>query len=198
MLFFIFGAISLVASYLVLQMATRLHKQTMAMLENIRIEGAAADAKLAEATMLQQKADAPAPEPAEEMVTRLPNGMIGLASDFETRADGQLVRKDRWRVGFGNIVTILVGSRSEFEIDDIVSKVRVIAEAARADYETGGNGTPGSAPVWGPCPANCDEGLVRSGQECEVCNGRGEVIVEEPIPAPATAPVSLEKEEPVT
>jgi hypothetical protein len=36
----------------------------------------------------------------------------------------------RWEIGFRNIVTILSGSRSEFEIPDIVEKVRALRDAA--------------------------------------------------------------------
>lgn len=48
---------------------------------------------------------------------------------WERRADGAVVPKDRWEVGFRNIVTILVGARTEFEIDEIVDKVRALAGA---------------------------------------------------------------------
>jgi hypothetical protein len=34
------------------------------------------------------------------------------------------LQPDRWEVGFRNIVTILIGSRTEFDIADIVEKVR--------------------------------------------------------------------------
>jgi hypothetical protein len=198
MVFFIFGAVLLVASFFICRSATKLHNRTLDMLEGIRLEGAAVELKLQELAAREKQAAGVAVE--DEPYVRLANGMMGRASEYETRADGQQVRKDRFRVGFGNIVTILVGSRSEYEIDDIVEKVRVIAEAARADYESGGSGVPGSAPVWGPCPADCNEGLVRSGQECEVCDGRAEVVVEQPTapaePAAPATPVSLEKEEP--
>lgn len=200
MQFAIFGAICFIISIFVFRTATRLHKNTTEMLAGIRTEAVEADQKIAQLEKLEQKAAAAATpvEPEDEPFVRLAGGIMGRASEYETRGDGQLVRKDRWKVGFGNIVTILIGSRSEYEIDDMVEKVRVIAEAARADYESGGNGVPGSAPVWGPCPANCNDGLVRSGQECEVCDGRGKVVIEAPttpVVAPEAELVSPAKEE---
>lgn len=44
--------------------------------------------------------------------------------EYETRGDGKRVRKDRWEIGFRNIVTHTVGPRTEFEIEDIVELVR--------------------------------------------------------------------------
>jgi hypothetical protein len=117
------------------------------------------------------------PEEKYEMV----DGFFVRSNDFETRADGVRVRKDRWEVGMRNIAGILTGPRAGFEIEDIVEKVRAIAKEARADYESGGKGIPGSAPVWGPCPAKCDRGSVRANGEwadCPTCDGQGEVVVE--------------------
>jgi hypothetical protein len=54
--------------------------------------------------------------------------------DYERRADGKVVRKDRWEWGVRNIASILVGARSEFEIDDIVAKVREL-RSVRDAYE---------------------------------------------------------------
>lgn len=185
----IFGVVCLIISAFVFRTASRLQKNTTEMLEGIRAEAVDADKKIAELEKLEKKAaEAAMPvAPEDEPFVRLAGGILGRASEYETRDDGELVRKDRWKVGFGNIVTILIGSRSKYEIDDIVEKVRVVAEAARADYESGGNGVPGSAPAWGPCPANCNDGLVRSGQECQVCDGLGKVVIEAPT-TPATAP----------
>jgi hypothetical protein len=123
------------------------------------------------------KPDSREPEEKYEMV----DGFFVRSSDYETRADGVRVRKDRWEVGVRNIAGILTGPRAGFEIEDIVEKVRAIAKEARADYESGGRGIPGSAPVWGPCPANCDRGSVRANGEwadCPTCDGRGDVVVE--------------------
>lgn len=120
-------------------------------------------------------------EPETEQYETLSDGSFVRSADYETRADGLRVRKDRWQTGMRNIATILTGPRKEFEIDDLVEKVRVLAQVARADYESGGHGIPGSAPVWGPCPANCDCGLVvvkGVDTDCPTCNGRGRIVVE--------------------
>lgn len=184
------GIALLAVCNVILGKASSVHKETMAMLATMNAKMAAEATERADTAPVTESVTAPAvvlekslPPPValeDEPYVLLSNGMMGRASEYETRADGKLVRKDRFKIGFGNIVTILVGSRSEYEIDDIVEKVRAIAVAARADHETGGHGVPGSAPVWGPCPANCDDGLVRSGQECDVCDGRGQVVVEQP------------------
>lgn len=55
--------------------------------------------------------------------------------DYERRADGKVVRKDRWEWGVRNIASILVGARSEFEIDDIVAKVRDLSNWKRRAEE---------------------------------------------------------------
>lgn len=53
--------------------------------------------------------------------------------EYEIRADGNRVRKDRWETGFRNIVTWTVGPRTEFEIDDIVALVRDKFSAPQPD-----------------------------------------------------------------
>lgn len=122
------------------------------------------------------------PEEEYEML----NGFLVRTREYETRADGERVRKDRWEVGMRNIAGILTGPRAGFEIDDIVEKVRVLAKEARADYDSGGNGIPGSAPVWGPCPAKCDHGSVvidGTDTDCPECHGRGKVVLEPALTA---------------
>lgn len=55
-----------------------------------------------------------------------------LKDEYETRADGQRVRKDRWQTGFRNIASILGMVREEFEIHEIVEMVRgVLADNKR-------------------------------------------------------------------
>lgn len=44
--------------------------------------------------------------------------------DYEFRADGKLARKDRWETGIRKIVGILGMSRDEFEVADVVERVR--------------------------------------------------------------------------
>jgi len=43
--------------------------------------------------------------------------------EYEVRADGKRVRKDRWQVGIRRIVALLWGNRKEFEIDEVVEAV---------------------------------------------------------------------------
>jgi hypothetical protein len=57
---------------------------------------------------------------------------ITTADDaWETRNDGQRVRKDRWETGIRRIVGILYGNRTEFEVDEVVEYVRVLWRAAK-------------------------------------------------------------------
>ena len=49
--------------------------------------------------------------------------------DYEFRADGAIVRKDRWEMGIRNIWNIVNGGltpRSDFEIKDVVESVRSV------------------------------------------------------------------------
>ena len=46
------------------------------------------------------------------------------ADEFEIRADGCRVRKDRWQIGMRRIVALLWGNRHEFEVDDVVEAVQ--------------------------------------------------------------------------
>lgn len=48
-------------------------------------------------------------------------------NDYEFRADGKVVRKDRWETGIYDIVCIL-GIEGDFEISEVVEKVRKLAE----------------------------------------------------------------------
>jgi hypothetical protein len=48
--------------------------------------------------------------------------------DYEFRADGKVVRKDRWENGIHSIRYALGDSRREFEIEDIVRAVRALVE----------------------------------------------------------------------
>ena len=49
--------------------------------------------------------------------------------DYEFRADGKVVRKDRWEIAFRNIVYIVGYSRHDFEIEDVVETVRQLVSA---------------------------------------------------------------------
>lgn len=45
-------------------------------------------------------------------------------SEWEVRADGKRVRKDRWQIGIRRIAALLWGNRQEFEVDEVVEAVR--------------------------------------------------------------------------
>lgn len=62
-------------------------------------------------------------------------GKAALHPDFEIRADGKVVRKDRFEVGFRNIVSIMVGPRAEWEVSEIVEMVRELAAARSREIE---------------------------------------------------------------
>lgn len=57
--------------------------------------------------------------------------------DYEFRADGKVVRKDRWENAIHKIRYALGDNRREFEIDDIVSAVGILTDMieARASEE---------------------------------------------------------------
>lgn len=61
---------------------------------------------------------------------RAPEFAEGSPEDYEFRADGKIVRKDRWERGIRRIVSILDMARSDFEIDDVVEKVRQLKESS--------------------------------------------------------------------
>lgn len=53
--------------------------------------------------------------------------------EYEVRADGMRVRKDRWQVGIRRIVALLWGNRKEFEIDEVVEAVRALVPQPFSD-----------------------------------------------------------------
>lgn len=55
--------------------------------------------------------------------------------EFETRADGKRVRKDRWQWGIRRIVALLWGNRHEFEVDEVVEAVRKLLPTPFANGE---------------------------------------------------------------
>lgn len=59
---------------------------------------------------------------------RRPEYLGADPKDYEFRADGALVRKDRWERGIKEIVNILHMNSREFEISEVVSRVREIYE----------------------------------------------------------------------
>jgi len=60
---------------------------------------------------------------------RDPKYGMGEPEEFEFRDDGSIARKDRWEMGIRRIATA-VGARSRdtFEIDDVVSRVKDMAD----------------------------------------------------------------------
>ena len=55
---------------------------------------------------------------------RMPEFRDAKVEDYEIRADGKVVRKDRWETGIRQIKGIVGSSRGEFEIDEVVDAVR--------------------------------------------------------------------------
>jgi hypothetical protein len=55
---------------------------------------------------------------------RRPEFRHAKPEDYEFRDDGKVVRKDRWENGIRSIVTIVGMPRGDFEIDDLVDRVR--------------------------------------------------------------------------
>lgn len=68
------------------------------------------------------------------------------ADEFEVRADGKRVRRDRWEVGIRRCVSILFGDRYEFEIDEVVEAVRTMATMYRQDPIAFSEGTSLASP----------------------------------------------------
>lgn len=63
---------------------------------------------------------------------RMPEFRDADPKDYEFRADGKIVRKDRWETGIHRIRSVLGDCRREFEIDDVVSAVEALVAAIPA------------------------------------------------------------------
>ncbi len=59
-----------------------------------------------------------------EMDFRMPEFRDADPADYEFRADGKVVRKDRWEQGIRSIWSLLGSGRREFEIEEVVEEVR--------------------------------------------------------------------------
>lgn len=59
---------------------------------------------------------------------RMPQYRDEKVEDYEFRADGALVRKDRWVTAIYEIVSIMGISTREFEISDVVDAVRTLKD----------------------------------------------------------------------
>jgi hypothetical protein len=66
---------------------------------------------------------------------RIPEFKDSKLEDLEFRDDGAIVRKDRWETGICSIACILTGGAREFEIPDLVERVRALQDAAEAAQE---------------------------------------------------------------
>jgi hypothetical protein len=58
---------------------------------------------------------------------RMPEFRDAKVEDYEFRADGKLVRKDRWECAIGSIRHMVGVTGREFEIPDVVEAVRKMA-----------------------------------------------------------------------
>ena len=59
---------------------------------------------------------------------RLPEYRDAKVDEYEFRSDGKLVRKDRWYCAVISITCLVGQSTRDFEIDEVVEAVRVLAE----------------------------------------------------------------------
>lgn len=66
---------------------------------------------------------------------RMPEFRDADPKDYEFRADGKIVRKDRWEVGIHDIRAALGDRRREFEIQDIVMAVRAMVSTIEPQPE---------------------------------------------------------------
>lgn len=67
--------------------------------------------------------------PVTELDFRQPEYRDAKVEDYEFRSDGQLVRKDRWKVGIQTICSLVGLSVRDFEIPDVVAAVEALAAA---------------------------------------------------------------------
>lgn len=66
---------------------------------------------------------------------RMPEFIDTNPEDLEFRADGMLVRKDRWEVSLRNVVSAIGWTRREFEVHEVSAEVRRIKELADANVK---------------------------------------------------------------
>lgn len=65
--------------------------------------------------------------PVTELDFRQPQFRNAKVEDYEFRADGKIVRKDRWECAIGSIRHLVGVDGREFEIDQVVDAVRKLA-----------------------------------------------------------------------
>ena len=66
---------------------------------------------------------------------RMPEYRDALVEDYEFRADGKLVRKDRWEKGIYNIAYAIGLSHGTVEIQEVVDKCVKIVAAINASQD---------------------------------------------------------------
>lgn len=66
------------------------------------------------------------PNEVTERDIRLPEFRDAKLEELEFRADGKVVRKDRWETAIYKIRSLLGDNRREFEIHDVVGAVRAL------------------------------------------------------------------------
>lgn len=66
---------------------------------------------------------------------RLPEFRDAKLEDLEFRADGKVVRKDRWETAIYKIRDLLGDRRREFEIVDVVGAVRALVNSLPAPID---------------------------------------------------------------
>jgi hypothetical protein len=71
---------------------------------------------------------------------RMPEFRDAKVEDYEFRADGKLVRKDRWQQGIYRIVSAVGMSVREFEIDDVVERVEQLVTRRKSKLPAWPNG----------------------------------------------------------
>jgi len=70
-----------------------------------------------------------------EQDLRAPEFKDGVPGEYEFRSDGKIVRKDRWERGIRKIFSALNMPVGDFEIDDVVEKVRGLVASAPTQKE---------------------------------------------------------------
>lgn len=66
------------------------------------------------------------PRAVKEQDFRKPEFVDADPADYEFRGDGKIVRKDRWERAIGSIRFLVGINGREYEIDDVVDRVRAI------------------------------------------------------------------------
>jgi hypothetical protein len=64
------------------------------------------------------------PREVTELDFRKPEFRNAKVEDYEFRADGTIVRKDRWETGMHLVASVVGSTRGGFEIDKVIEQVR--------------------------------------------------------------------------